>query len=126
MGIESLSEDVLLVVLPEEPYLSYELETVNEIVRGRRDCDVIVDFSGVRILTSESVCSLMLLNRLLGGRTRVGTESRERQLILCNVPSAVKRVFRLTGLETLFTFADDKSAALTSLRDLSAAGRSTR
>ena len=115
MGIQNLSEDVILVVLPEEPHLSYELETISEIAGKRSACDVIVDFSRVEMLTSESVCSLMILNKLLGGPKRGGGESGGRRLVLCNVPAAVNRIFMLTGLDTVFKFADDRLAALESL-----------
>jgi len=65
MGIEYLSENVLLVCLPKEPQLSDELVTVNEIVSDGCARDVIIDFSIVELLTSESISSLIILERLL-------------------------------------------------------------
>lgn len=112
MGIQNLSEGVLLVVLPEQPHLSYELETVNEIAAKRSDCDMIIDFSRVQMLTSETVCSLMILNKTLGGARPCSGEGGGRRLVLCNVSCAVRRIFTLTGLETVFTFAEDRLAAL--------------
>ena len=46
MGIQSWSEDILLVDLPAEPDLGEELKTVITTVRDRGDCDVVIDFSG--------------------------------------------------------------------------------
>ena len=53
MGIEKLSENVLLVSLPKEPQLiTDELINVNRIVGDGQACDVIIDFSSVALLTS--------------------------------------------------------------------------
>ncbi len=119
MGIQNLSEDVILVVLPEQPHLSYELETINEIAAKRSECDVIIDLYHVQMLTSETVCSLMILNRQLGGSAR-GGEAGRRRLILCNVSHAVRHIFTLTGLDAVFTFADDRLGALQRLNRASA------
>ena len=125
MGIQNLSEDVILVVLPEQPHLSYELETINEIVGKRSECDVIIDLYRVQMLTSECVCSLMILNRQLCGPRRGGGEGGRRRLILCNVSHAVRHIFTLTGLDTVFTFADDRLAALQCLNRVCSAAHPT-
>jgi len=111
MGIRNISKDVLFVNLPEEPHLGDELENVNEIASNRRDCDVVIDFSEVEMLTSASICNLMILNKLLSG---IG-----RQLILCNVSFPTKCIFTLTGLKSSFKFANDKLSALESIRNTS-------
>lgn len=108
MGIENLSENVLLVTLPKEPHLGNNLGTTNEIISNRCDCDVVVDFSEVDMLTSSSISNLLILNKLLSGLGH--------QLILCSLSLPTKCVFTLTGLETEFEFADDKFAALESLQ----------
>ncbi len=110
MGIQHLSEDVLFVTLPKQPHTSHELESINEIACNSSGCDVVVDFSRVRILTSASICSLMILKELQNGL--------ERHLVLCSVPSEVRNIFTVTGLEGLFEFANDKFGALESMRRL--------
>ena len=104
MAIQNLSENVLLVTLPKEPQRSNELENINEIAGNRGDCDVVIDFSRVEILTSTSLCNLMILNKLLSG---LGNK-----LILCNVPLPIKCIFTVTALDSFFKFVDDKFAAL--------------
>lgn len=104
MSIQNFLEDVLLVTLPAEPHLGNELETLNEIAGEGCRRDVIVDFSRVEMLTSESICALMILDKYLSGSGR--------QLVVCNVSADVKHIFKRTGLEAVFQFADDEYAAL--------------
>jgi len=108
MGIQNLNENVLLVTLPEQPNLTGELETVNKLCSDGCEQDVIVDFYQVKMLTSECICSLMILDRLLNGLGH--------KLILCNLSPEIKEVFTRTGLETSFHFADDDFAALQSVK----------
>ena len=105
MAIQKFSENVLLVDLPfKEPQIGEELKSINEIVSNRDDCDVIVDFFRVEIITSSSLSNLIILRRLL--------REHGRELILCNVAIVTKYIFTVTGLDTVFDFIDDKFAAL--------------
>ena len=64
MGIQNWSEDVVLVDLPEEPQMAEELKAVTEIFRDRGNCDVVMDFSDVDIVTSSSLSKLLKLRKL--------------------------------------------------------------
>ncbi len=109
MVIQNFSEDVLLVNLPmKEPQIANELKNINEIIGDRADCDVIIDFSKVEILTSPSICNLMILKQLLSGLGH--------RLVLCNVSLPVKGIFSVTGLREFFAFTDDKFTALESMQ----------
>ena len=108
MGIQNWSETVILVDLPAEPQLGEELKSVSEMVRERDDCDVVVDFSQVDIVTSSSISKLLVLRKLL--------TDCEHSLIFCNAAAATKGVFKLTGLDTVFEFVDDKFMALAGLQ----------
>ena len=66
MGFQNWSDDIILVDLPREPRMRSELKTLIEIVRDRGDCDVVVDFSSVDIMTSTSISGLLRLRKLLG------------------------------------------------------------
>lgn len=113
MGIQNISEDVLLVDLPlKEPQIANELKSVNEIISNKGGCDVIIDFSKVEILTSASTCNLMILKQLLSG---LGY-----QLVLSSVSLPVKGIFTVTSLAALFDFTDDKFTALESIQRASA------
>ena len=107
MAILNLSEHVLLVTLPAEPQSTNDLDTVMRSTRSRADCDVIVDFSLAEIMSSATLCNLMIMERQLS--------MTDHQLILCSVPSNIKGIFIRVGLHKLFRFADDEFAAMQSL-----------
>jgi anti-anti-sigma factor len=105
MAIENWSENTIFIHLPQEPKIADELKAITEIVRERGDCDVVIDFSSVDILTTPGIATLLTLRKLL---TDCG-----RKLVLCSVATAIKGIFTVTGLDGVFEFADDKFAALT-------------
>ncbi len=108
MGIQDWSEEIVLVDLPAEPEMGDELKTVTGIVRDRGDCDVVIDFAGVDIVTSSSLSKLLKLRKLL-------TDCGHR-LVFCSVAPATKGIFTVTGLDGIFELADDKFIALASLQ----------
>jgi anti-anti-sigma factor len=108
MGIQDWSEDIILVDLPQEPEMGDELKTVTEIVRERGNCDAVIDFSNVDIVTSSSLSKLLKLRNLLADCSH--------QLVFCNVAAATRGIFTVTGLDGIFEFADDKFVALASLQ----------
>ncbi len=105
MAIQNFSEDVLFVDLPpKEPQISKDLETLNETVADKGDCDVIVDFFRVEIISSSSLSNLIILRNMLYGRGC--------QLILCNVAIVTKYIFTVAGLDQVFDFVDDRFTAV--------------
>ena len=108
MGIQNWSENIILVDLPAEPQLGDELKTVADIIKDRGDCDVVMDFSAIDIISSSSLSKLLKLRKQL-------TDS-DHQLIFCNVAPATKGIFAVTGLEGIFKVADDKFVALAGLQ----------
>jgi len=107
MAILNLSEHVLLVTLPAEPQSMSDLETVMRSTRSRADCDVIVDFSLADVMSSATLCNLMVMERQL--------DMTGHQLILCAVSPNIHGIFVRLGLHKLFRFADDEFAAMQSL-----------
>jgi anti-anti-sigma factor len=108
MGIQNWSDDIVLVDLPQEPAIADELTAVVETVRDRGDCDVVVDFADVDIVTSSSLSKLLKLRKLLG--------DCGHRLIFCSVAPATKGIFTVTGLDGIFEVVDDKFVALASLQ----------
>ncbi len=108
MGIQNWSEDIILVDLPQEPNMGEELKTVTEMVRDRGDCDVVVDFASVDIVTSSSLSKLLRLRKLLA--------DCGHRLVFCSVAAATRGIFTVTGLDGIFELADDKFVALASLQ----------
>jgi len=108
MGLQNWSEDIILVDLPPEPNMGDELKTVTGVTRDRGDCDVVVDFSSVDIVTSSSLSKLLKLRKLLA--------DCGHRLVFCNVAPATRGIFTVTGLDGIFEVADDKFVALASLQ----------
>ena len=108
MGIQNWSENIILVDLPREPQIADELEAVTEIACNKGDCDVVLDFSSVDIITSSSISALLKLRKLLA--------DCGHRLVFCNVAAATKGVFVVTGLDSIFEFVDDKFTALAGLQ----------
>ena len=108
MGIQNWSDDVVLVDLPQEPQIGEELKTVTGMVRDRGNCDVVIDFSEVDIVTSSSLSTLLKLRKLLA--------DCGHKLVFCNVAAATKGIFTVTGLDGVFEVVDDKFVALASLQ----------
>ena len=95
--------------MPAEPQIGEELKAVTEMVRDRADCDVVVDFSDVDIVTSSSLSACLRLRKLM--------IDCGHKLVFCNVAPATKGVFMVTGLtDEIFDFVDDKFIALASLQ----------
>jgi len=111
MGIQNWSGDIVLVDLPPEPEIGEELKAVAEIVRDKGDCDVVLDFCQVDIITSSSLSKLLKLRKSLA--------DCGHHLILCSVAPATKGILTVTGLDGIFELADDKFAALATLQMVS-------
>ncbi|GAI38780.1 unnamed protein product [marine sediment metagenome] len=108
MGIQNWSDDIILVDLSQEPEMADELKTAIETVRDRGDCDVVIDFSSVDIVTSSSLSKLLKLRKMLA--------DCGHRLVFCGVAPATKGIFTVTGLDGIFELVDDKFVALASLQ----------
>ena len=107
MGIQDLSDNAILVDASPEPGLNEELKNATEVVRERGDCDVVIDFSHVDIVTSSSLSKLLKLRKLL--------MDCGRQLVLCSVAKATKAIFSITALDGIFQMEPDQFAAMAAL-----------
>lgn len=109
MGIENVSEEIILVDLPHDgAQRADELKMVNEIVSKNNDHHVIVDFSNVEIINSWNISNLLILRDLL--------KESGNQLILCGIATVTKCIFVVAGLSEIFVFADDRSSAIKAIR----------
>ena len=105
MGIKSLSEDVALVDLPcDGPRRADVLKAVNDVVSDKSESNIIMDFLGVEIINSWNISNLLILQSLL--------QESGHQLVFFNVGTVAKCIFVVAGLTEVFTFANDRSAAL--------------
>ena len=109
MGIQNWSENILLVDLPQElQQIADELESVIRTTRDKVDCDIVIDFYNVDIITSSNLSSLLKLRKICA--------DSGRRVVLSSVPSSIKNVFKITGIDEIFEFSDEKFFALASLQ----------
>ncbi|MHC4259961.1 MAG: STAS domain-containing protein [Planctomycetota bacterium] len=119
MEIQYFSDHVLGVSLPAvELQIDRELAAVNKLLSDKVDFDVIIDFSGIEMITSVSLSNLVILRTFL--------QDRGRRLILCNVKFATRCIFKVAGLESSFEFGGDVPTALQQLQGAAPAAVTVR
>ena len=108
MAIQKISEEVLLAELPfSGSKTTEELETIKEMISDQRTYDVVIDFFKVELFNSWNIGTLLELRSML--------LNAGHQLVLCNVRVVTKSILTVAGLRKIFTFADNKKAALETL-----------
>ena len=110
MAIEDWSDRVVIVHLSAEPQFGDDLQTVTDRATAARaqPIDVVLDFGGVRFVTSSQIAQLLKLRKDLGA---VGS-----RLVLCAIDAQVWGAFLTTGLDKVFDFSDAVVTALASLQ----------
>lgn len=109
MDVQDISEQIVLLTLSGEVQkTSDELDSFSKVISAKEDCDVVIDFSDVQVLTTVCIKHLMVLRSLLRGRGH--------RIILCGVSNQTKSIFTLAGLDGVFEFAADKDAAVAAIR----------
>jgi anti-anti-sigma factor len=108
MGIQDWSENVILVDIAPEPDFCEELKVVTDIVRQRKNCSIVIDFSEVDIVTSSSLAQLLRLQKVL--------DDQNQQCVLCGIKPKTRGIFEVTGLDKVFEFVDDRFLALAGLQ----------
>ena len=107
MSIQNLSEDIVLVILPEEPELVDELNILAGGIADEYKCDLIIDFSKVEVITSTSIGILVTL--------RDSLSKSGRRLFLTGVSFPTRCIFKILGIEELFEFCEGKDTALAAI-----------
>jgi len=107
MAINNYSESIILVELPPEPNIRAELDQLMEILNANTNCDVIIDFDNVDIMTSLTLSGFLKVREIIG---KAG-----RRLIFVNTSSITKDIFTVTCFDGIFEFLDDKNQAIDAL-----------
>ena len=82
-------------------------EEIMTLVSTNTDWDLLIDFSGVRLMSSTFLSRLILLLRFV-------TE-RDKKLRLCGMGPVIRQVFRTSNVDRLFTILQDRPAGLQSM-----------
>ena len=108
MAIQRWSDRVILVTPTEDPGFGEDLNDVfGEVGRDAR-LSVVVDMKEVGHLCSSNIALLL--------RLRKTVLNNRRELLLCNVTTQAWGVLLVTGLDTVFSFSDDVTTALATVR----------
>jgi anti-anti-sigma factor len=108
MAVQRWSEDTLVVRLADDPELSEDMAETNTRLVDAACCDVVLDLSDLRLLTSSGISKLLRLRKQM--------IEKGRRLVLCSPQDGVWSVFLATGLDAIFVFARDVTEALTRLQ----------
>jgi anti-anti-sigma factor len=113
MAIEDWSERVIIAHLAAEPQFSDDLQQVSDrhaaaVTNSAQPMDVVLDFAGVKFVTSSQIAQLLKLRKETGAS---GT-----RLVLCAVDAQVWGAFLVTGLDKVFEFSDAVPTALATLQ----------
>ena len=77
---------------------------VREYIEQHEPQRVVFDFSGVKFFSSQ-VLSLLL-------EARAHLQSRHGQVAICALDTQLRRVFKITNLDKIFTFHCDRQTAI--------------
>ena len=108
MGIQNWSENVILINLAKEPQMGEELQVAAEMVTDNSDCNLVVDFADVDIVTSSSIAKLLKLRKIVS--------ANGCSLLFASASPQVRNIFTVTGLDSVFEFVDDQFIALAGLQ----------
>jgi len=110
MAIEDWSERVIIAHLANEPQFSDDLQTISArtSAHAQQAMDVVLDFAGLRFVTSSQIAQLLKLRKDFGVS---GT-----RMVLCGVDAQVWGSFLTTGLDKVFEFSDAVPTALATLQ----------
>ena len=104
MTFEELSEDLLLVTLPEQPLLGKELAHLRDIASDQTDRTVIIDLSRTELLTYVSLTCIVILHTSLA--------DTGRRLILCNPSVSTRRLLERMDLDQILTITDINTTSM--------------
>ena len=108
MPMTEWSEEILLVELAQEPSFSEEIGNLMGRLERGEACHVVVDLRNVVTLNSSNLAQLLRLRKKM--------LSLGKRLRLCGVQDTVWSVLLVTGLDKVFDFNEDLSAALASMQ----------
>src|SRR4051794_1060489 len=99
MPIEKWSDNVLIAHLQSDPLLSEDLQSLQEDIAGRHKVGVVLDLAGVKYVNSSHLARLLKIRQTLS--------EKQAKLILCSIDPQVWGTLLVTGLDKVFTVADN-------------------
>ena len=110
MAIEDWSDRVIIAHLSGEPQFSDDMQQITDRTSAhpQQSLDVVLDFAGVRFITSSQIAQLLKLRKELA--------AMGMRMVLCGVDAQVWGSFLVMGLDKVFEFSDAVPTALATLQ----------
>jgi anti-anti-sigma factor len=107
MAIEQWSDSIYVVRLADDPQLTDDLMSLEQAIAGK-PASAVLDFTGVRYINSSNLAKMLKLRKQVNANAG--------RLVLCSLGDQVWGALLVTGLDKLFTMADDVSTALATVQ----------
>ncbi|MBN2582073.1 MAG: anti-sigma factor antagonist [Planctomycetes bacterium] len=104
MAVQNWSENILVATPPQDPGFTEDLNEVMDLIGANDRLAVVVDMKDVDYVGSSNLSLLLRLRKRLLNHTQ--------RLVLCSVNTKIWSTLLLTGLDSLFVFADNVTTAL--------------
>ena len=102
MSTQETPDGINVLNMADQPELTGEIDML--IVQfADQPADVVVDFSGVRFVSSTTLATLLSLRKQIA--------DMDRRLALCAIDEQIWSVFQTTHLDSMFEVAPDVEAA---------------
>ncbi|MCH2142455.1 MAG: STAS domain-containing protein [Phycisphaerales bacterium] len=114
MPIKPWSDNITIAELNDEPLFSEDMDAlVDRIEELRNDGDdlvphVIVDLQNVGTVNSSNLGSLLRIRKML--------DAVNRRLMICSVNDSIWSAMIATGLDRIFSFAQDVTTSLAEIQ----------
>jgi len=107
MPVEKWSDTVVVAHLADDPQFSEDVLSVEEEINpGKKDA--VLDLAAVHFLNSSNLARLLKLRKQM--------ITADRRLMLCSISDQVWSAFLVTGLDKVFEFSANVTAALATLQ----------
>ena len=107
MAIQNWSDEIIVAELGDDPQFSEDLTSLMDALETKAG-DVVLNFGAVGFINSSNIAKLLRLRKKM--------ITTGRRLVLCDVNTQVWGVFLMTGLDKIFEFINDISAALATIQ----------
>ncbi len=114
MPIKPWSDNITIAELNDEPLFSEDMDAlVDQLEELRNDGDdlvphVIVDLQNVGTVNSSNLGSLLRIRKML--------DAVNRRLMICSVNDSIWSAMIATGLDRIFSFAQDVTTSLAEIQ----------
>ena len=91
---------------------TYHIDEVSrqlfDLVEADNRCALVLDFSTIKMLSSQTLGVMLKMKKKL--------DEKDRKMVVSGIDPRLYRVFKVTNLQNIFEFFEDKDSAVKALR----------